>query len=281
MALANHSDLVGVGHVRLAGQQLVADAQRVVLVVVVVRRLGLPVLLRPRRLGRVELDVERILVDVLRRAVEQRDAVVAGVGADVAADLADVAGQRRQQEDVAVLVVVVEELVRPHADGEQRRARVRRRCARASDSTAAAGAQVSSSAVFGVEVRRRTRAPGRRPAGSGPSCRRRASPRRALEQRDRRRREVLADLVAGERPRRASPLRSHHDVVAPLARAAASGMSMSRVLAGGGGLLVLARSTCVWLSSARRLRRRRRRWRAGTSACPCAPGAAGRSTACT
>ena len=58
----------------------------VVLVVVVVRRLGLPVLLRPRRLRRVELEVERVLVDVLRHAVEQGDAVVAGVRADVAGD---------------------------------------------------------------------------------------------------------------------------------------------------------------------------------------------------
>ena len=116
--------LGGRGNVRLAGEQPVADPQRMVLVVVIVGRLGLPVLLGSGRLGRVELDVERVFVDVLRRTVEQGDAIVAGVGADVAADLADVAGQRRQQEDVAVLVVVVEELVRAHADREQRRARL-------------------------------------------------------------------------------------------------------------------------------------------------------------
>ena len=91
-----------------------------VLVVVVVRRFGPPVLAWARRAGRIELDVKRVLVDVLRRAVKQGDAVVAGVGADVAAEPAHVARQRGQQEDVAVLIVVVEELVGAHADGEQR-----------------------------------------------------------------------------------------------------------------------------------------------------------------
>ena len=128
-------DRVGIGephdlgrrrHVGRAGQQPVADAQRMVLVVVVVRRLRPPVLPRPRGLRGIELEVERVLVDVLRRAVEERRAVVAGVGADVPAHAPDIAGQRREQEDVAVLVVVVEELVRSHPNREERRPRLLR-----------------------------------------------------------------------------------------------------------------------------------------------------------
>ena len=87
-------------------------------------------LARAGGLGRVQLDVEGVLVDPLGCAVEHRDAVVAGVGADVAGQFADVAGQRGQQEDGPVLVVVVEELVGTHADGEERGAGLARELAR-------------------------------------------------------------------------------------------------------------------------------------------------------
>ncbi len=108
--------------VRRARQQLVADAQGMILVVVVVRGLGLPILLGTRVLFGIQFDVKRILVDPLRRAVEECGPVVAGVGSDVAADLADIASQRREQHRVAILVVAVEELVRTHADRNERRA---------------------------------------------------------------------------------------------------------------------------------------------------------------
>jgi hypothetical protein len=89
-------------------------------------RFGFPILLGPGGFGRVQFDIERVLVDVLRTAVEQGHAVVSGIRADIAADLADVAGQGGQQKDIAVLVVVVEELVRSHADGKQRGSRLSR-----------------------------------------------------------------------------------------------------------------------------------------------------------
>ena len=100
-----------------------ADLERFVLVVVVVGRLGPPILPGPGGLVGVELDVEGILADPLGEPVEQRDAVVSRVGADVAGDPADVAGERGEQEDRAILVVVVEELIRPHAHAEQRGSR--------------------------------------------------------------------------------------------------------------------------------------------------------------
>jgi hypothetical protein len=62
-----------------------------------------------------ELDGEGILVGVERNAGEERVAVVAGVGPDVAAHLADGPGKRRHQEDRPILEVVVEELVGAHA----------------------------------------------------------------------------------------------------------------------------------------------------------------------
>src|SRR3989304_3568507 len=93
-----------------------------VFMVIVVGRLGTPELLGPRGLVRIKFNVEWVLVDVLRRSVKQRNPVVSGVRPHVAGDLADIAGQRRQQEDVAVFVVVVEELVWPHADRKQRSA---------------------------------------------------------------------------------------------------------------------------------------------------------------
>ena len=149
MALANQSDLVGVGMWVLPVSMLLADAQRVILVVVVVRRLGSPVLLRPRRLGGIELDVERVLVDVLRHAVEQGHAVVAGVGADVAADLADVAGERGQQEDASrSLLSLLKNWFGPMPMANSVVPGSLAIC-RASDSTAAAGAQVISSVVLG------------------------------------------------------------------------------------------------------------------------------------
>ena len=65
-----------------------------------------------------------ILVDPLRDAGERRQPVVAGVAADRAAVVADVVGQRGDQDDRAVLVVVVEEVVRAHPLDEQGLGRV-------------------------------------------------------------------------------------------------------------------------------------------------------------
>jgi hypothetical protein len=61
-----------------------------------------------------------------------------------------VAGERGEEQCVAVLVVAVEELVRAHADGEERGARLPGDFA-GERSTAAAGAQVISSVVLGVK----------------------------------------------------------------------------------------------------------------------------------
>ena len=131
--LPNQITLVGVGMWLLPGDRLafvrvvtrLDRAQRPLAVVPVVRRLGLVVLLDARRLGQVELDVERVLEDPLRHRLEERAAVVAGVAADVAADVADVVGERGDEEVHAAEEVVVEVVVRAHAGGEERLALVR------------------------------------------------------------------------------------------------------------------------------------------------------------
>ena len=86
--------------------------------IVVVRRLGSPIGLRPRRFGGIELDVERVFINILRHAIEQGHAVVPRVGADVAGQFSDIAGERREEKLRAVFVVVVEKLVGAHADGK-------------------------------------------------------------------------------------------------------------------------------------------------------------------
>ena len=64
---------------RLAGQKCVAHAQRMVLVIVVVGRFGPPILLRTSRFCLVQLNVEWILVDVLRCSVKQSGAVISRI----------------------------------------------------------------------------------------------------------------------------------------------------------------------------------------------------------
>ena len=106
-------------HVGAGGDRLVAGLHDALAVGPVVHRLVADVGLdRDRTIG-VELQLERVFHGEATDAGKQRQLVVAGVGADIAAVPAERAGQRRYQEDGAVLVVVVEELVRPHAAGEE------------------------------------------------------------------------------------------------------------------------------------------------------------------
>lgn len=62
----------------------------------VVNRFAFPVSLDGHLAVRIQLGVEWILLDVLSQPAEIRGAVIPGIGADVTADLADVAGHGRQ-----------------------------------------------------------------------------------------------------------------------------------------------------------------------------------------
>src|SRR6476661_7013160 len=97
-----------------------AHLEHVIFVVVVVGGFGPPKLLGSRRLRAVEFEVKRIFVDVLGHTVEHRYAVVSRIGADVAREFADVAGESGEKKLRPVLVVVVEKLIGSHADGEER-----------------------------------------------------------------------------------------------------------------------------------------------------------------
>ena len=97
----------------------------------------------------IELRVERILHGPLADAGEECRLVVAGVRADVAAMPAEAPRECQHQEQRAVLVVVVPELVGAHAAGDQRMPVARRHCAR-KRLMALAGAQVTLLACSGV-----------------------------------------------------------------------------------------------------------------------------------